>query len=412
MISLSEIQAARERLAGHLIQTPVVYSQTLSRLSGREVFLKLENLQTTGSFKLRGSLNKLQLLPAGAKATGVVAASAGNHAQGVAYAATLAGRPATIVMPQWASLSKQLATEGYGGTVVRHGQTLAEALAKAQELAQTGLIFIHPFDDPQIIAGQGTLGLELAAALPQLDAVLVPVGGGGLAGGVAAALKEVNFKIKVYGVQTQTVPSAQAALAAGRPVPVAGGATLADGINVTCVGQHTFPLLQHYLDGLALVSEAEIADAVLLLLERKKVLSEGAGAVPVAALLHHLAGQDLGRQVALVISGGNMDIPLLERVVQRGLLHAQRLLSLNIVLPDRPGALGRLTTHLGQAGANILHLAHDRLGLDLPLQETRVRLELETLGPDHCRAICAALEEAGYHWQAGLTTDTGGSREP
>jgi len=404
MITLQDIQAARERLAGRIIETPVVYSQTLSRLSGLEVYLKLENLQTTGSFKLRGSLNKLQLLTAAAKTGGVVAASAGNHAQGVAYAATLAGRSATIVMPQWASLSKQLATEGYGGTVLRHGQTLAEALAKARELAQTGLIFIHPFDDPQIIAGQGTLGLELLDALPQVEAVLVPVGGGGLAGGVAAALKEINPKIKVFGVQTQAVPAAQAALAAGRPVAVPGGATLADGINVTCVGEHTFPLLQHYLDGLFLVSEDQVADAVLLLLERKKVLSEGAGAVPVAALLHQMAERKPGRRVALIISGGNMDIPLLERVVQRGLLHSGRLLSLNIVLPDCPGALGRLTTLLGQAGANILHLAHDRLGLDLPLQETRVRIELETLGPEHCREISAALEQAGYRWQAGLTT--------
>lgn len=401
MVTLADIQAARGRLAGQISHTPVIYSQTLSRLSGRQVFLKLENLQITGSFKLRGSLNKLKLLPGAGSPGGVVAASAGNHAQGVALAAALAGRPATIIMPQWASLSKQLATESYGGTVVRHGQTLAAALERAKELAQSGLTFIHPFDDPQIIAGQGTLGLELLTDLPDLDAVIIPVGGGGLAAGVATALKESKPHIRVYGVQSALVPSAQAAFAAGRPVAVPGAPTLADGINVTSLGDHTFPLLHRYLDGLALASEDQIADAVLLLLERKKILSEGAGAVPAAALLHELAAADLGRQVVLVISGGNMDIPLLERVVQRGLLHSRRLLSLNVVLPDSPGSLGRLTTLLGQAGANILHLAHDRLGLDLPLQETRVKIDLETLGASHCQKIVATLTAAGYRVQEG-----------
>jgi threonine dehydratase len=396
MLNLTAIITARERLTGLILRTPVVYSQTLSRMSGHEVFLKLENLQTTGSFKLRGSLNKVKLLPATEQAAGVVAASAGNHAQGVAYAASLAGLPATIVMPQWASLSKQLATEGYGGRVVRHGQTLAEALDYARSLAQTGLTFIHPFDDPQIIAGQGTLGLEILSDLPEVNAVLVPVGGGGLAAGVAVAIKATNPKVKIFGVQSRLVPSAQAAFAAGNPVAVPGAPTLADGINVTCLGQHTFPLLRQYVDGLALVSETEIADAVLLLLEKKKILSEGAGAVPVAALLHSPADLDLGRRVVLIISGGNMDIPLLERVVQRGLLNSHRLLTLSVVLPDSPGSLGQLAGLLGQAGANILHLAHDRLGLDLPLRETRVKMDLETLGPGHCQQIITTLQQAGY----------------
>jgi threonine dehydratase len=395
MLSLADIQAARERLSGLILRTPLVYSKTLSRMSGREIFLKLENLQITGSFKLRGSLNKIKLLPV-EQTAGVVAASAGNHAQGVAYAATLAGLPATIIMPQWASLSKQLATEGYGGRVLRQGQTLAEALDHARKLAQTGLTFIHPFDDPQIIAGQGTLGLEILADLPEVDAVLIPVGGGGLAAGAALAIKSSQPRIKIFGVQSRLVPSAQAAFAAGHPVAVPGAPTLADGINVTCLGQQTFPVLRQHLDGLTLVSETEIADAVLLLLEKKKILSEGAGAVPAAALLQASTGLDLGRRVVLVISGGNMDIPLLERVVQRGLVNSQRLLTLNVVLPDSPGSLGRLTSLLGQAGANILHLAHDRLGLDLPLRETRIKMDLETLGPDHCQQIIATLQQSGY----------------
>jgi threonine dehydratase len=396
MVTLTDIEAARERLSGSIIQTPLVYSKTLSRLSGREIFLKLENLQTTGSFKLRGSLNKIKILTAAGQIAGVVAASAGNHAQGVAYAAALAGLPATIVMPQWASLSKQAATEAYGGKVVRHGQTLTEALEQARSLVETGLTFIHPFDDPEIIAGQGTLGLEIIADMPQVDAVLVPVGGGGLAAGVALAVKAASPRVKMFGIQSRLVPAAEAAFAAGRPVAVTGAPTLADGINVTCLGQYTFPLLRRYLDDLALVSEAEIAEAVLLLLEKKKILSEGAGAVPAAALLHALADRDLGGTVVLIISGGNMDIPLLERVVQRGLVNSQRLLRLIVVLPDSPGSLGKLAGLLGNSGANILHLAHDRLGLDLPLRETRVKLDLETLSPQHCQHIMAALQQAGY----------------
>ena len=396
MLTLADIQGARERLSGLIIPTPLVYSKTLSRLSGREIFLKLENLQTTGSFKLRGSLNKLKLLTAAGQASGVVAASAGNHAQGVAYAAALAGLPVTIIMPQWASLSKQAATEGYGGRVVRHGQTLTEALEYARSLVQTGLTLIHPFDDPEIIAGQGTLGLEIIAALPEPDTVLVPVGGGGLAAGLALAIKSALPRVKIIGVQSRLVPSAQAAFEAGKPVAIAGAPTLADGINVTCLGHHTFPLLRQYLDGLALVSEAEIAEAILLLLEKKKILSEGAGAVPAAALLHSLADHDLGRRVVLVISGGNMDIPLLERVLQRGLVNSNRLLTLVVVLPDSPGSLGKLASLLGRNGANILHLAHDRLGLNLPLRETRVKLDLETLGSGHCQQIIDNLQQAGY----------------
>ncbi|AEB08808.1 threonine ammonia-lyase [Desulfobacca acetoxidans] len=396
MISLSDIQAAQERLSGLIIRTPLVFSQTLSRMYGVRVFLKLENLQTTGSFKLRGSLNKIKLLPNASRTTGVVAASAGNHAQGVAYAASLAGIPATVVMPQWASLSKQLATEGYGGLVLRHGQDLTEALAKAQELADTGLTFIHPYDDPQIIAGQGTLGLEIMADLPEVETILIPVGGGGLAAGVALALKSIKPSVRIIGVQARLTPSAQAARETGRPVPVPSSATLADGINVTCLGQQTFPILQEYLDDLVLVSESEIADAVLLLLEKKKILCEGAGAVPAAALTQVLKDRNLGRRLVLLISGGNIDIPLLERVVQRGLINSHRLLTVRVILPDSPGSLGRLTTLLGQAGANILHLDHDRLGLDLPLKDTRVYLALETKGPQHCQEIRETLADAGY----------------
>ncbi|OPX19221.1 MAG: threonine ammonia-lyase [Desulfobacca sp. 4484_104] len=396
MINLKDIITAQERLRGLVLHTPLIYSQTLNRLAHREIFLKLENLQITGSFKLRGSLNKIKSLAAAGPVTGVVAASAGNHAQGVAYAAWQLGIPATIVMPQWASISKQLATEGYGGQVIRQGPDLATALAQAQELAQTGLTLIHPFDDPEIIAGQGTMGLEILEALPTLDSVVVAVGGGGLASGIAVALKESKPQVRVIGVQAAEVPAARAALDAGQPVSVAAASTLADGINVTRLGEHTFPLLQRYLDELVLVSEAQIAEALLLLLERKKVLAEGAGAVSVAALLGPLKDCDLGNQVVVVISGGNIDIPLVGRVLQWGLIHSQRCLILRVVLPDIPGALGTLSTLLGQLSANILHIYHDRRSPDLPLDQTRVQIDLETRGPKHCQQITEALTKAGY----------------
>lgn len=396
MLSLQDLDAARERLRGLVLHTPLVYSNTFSRIMGGEVFLKLENLQITGSFKLRGSLNKIKLLHAAGSVAGVVAASAGNHAQGVAYAATRLGIPATIVMPEWASISKQLATEGYGGQVIRYGPDLAAAVAKAQELAATGLTLIHPFDDPEVIAGQGTVGLEILAALPEVEMVAVPIGGGGLAAGLALALKEQNPAIQIIGAQASKVPAARAALDAGRPVTVPSAPTLADGINVPRLGDHTFPLIKRYLDDLVLVSETEIADALLVLLEKKKLLAEGAGAVSTAALLGPIQGRARGRRVVLIVSGGNIDISLVERVLQRGLHQSRRLLSLCVILPDVPGSLGKLATLLGQVGANILQIYHDRRSRELPLGYSRVELELESRGPKHCEEIMQTLKTAGY----------------
>ena len=395
-ITIQDIEAARHRQAGVVLRTPLIYSHTLSRASGREVFLKLENLQTTGSFKLRGALNRLTLLKERGEGVRVVAASAGNHGQGVAFAAAQLGLPAAIVMPQGASISKQLATQGYGAEVILHGRDLSQALVRAQALVAQGYIFIHPFDDPEVIAGQGTLGLEIVEDLPGVDTVVLPVGGGGLAAGVAVAIKALKPEVQLIGVQTAQVPSLPAALKAGAPTPVPSRPTLADGINVPQVGRHPFPLLAQHLSEVVLVTEPEIVQALLLLLERKKVLAEGAGAVPVAAFLGPLQGRDLGRQVVLVVSGGNIDIPLLERVVPRALLGRRRLLTLRVALTDYPGSLGRLTTLLGEQGANILHLFHDRLARELPLDHTRVELNLETRGPEHGDAVLAALRSAGY----------------
>jgi threonine dehydratase len=395
-ITVQDIEAARVRQTGVVLRTPLIYSHTLSRTGGREVFLKLENLQTTGSFKLRGAINRLTLLKERAEGTHVVAASAGNHGQGVAFAAAHLNLPATIVMPQGASISKQLATRGYGAEVILHGRDLGEALERAQTLVTQGYTFIHPYDDPAVIAGQGTLGLEIVEDLPGVDTVVLPVGGGGLAAGVAVALKARKPQVRIFGVQTAQVPSLAAALKLGAPTPVPSRPTLADGINVPLVGRHPFPALQQHLSEVVLVTEREIVQALLLLLEGKKVLAEGAGAVAAAAFLGPLANRDLGRQVVLVVSGGNIDIPLLERVVPRALLERRRLLTLRVALPDYPGSLGRLTSLLGEQGANILHLFHDRLASELPLDYTRVELNLETRGPEHGDAVLKALREAGY----------------
>jgi threonine dehydratase len=379
-----------------VLRTPLIYSHTLSRLGGREVYLKLENLQTTGSFKLRGALNRLTLLKERGEGDKVVAASAGNHAQGVAYAAAHLGIPATIVMPEGASISKQMATRGYGAEVILHGQDLSQAVEKARALEAEGYVFIHPYDDPEVIAGQGTLGLEILEDLPEVNTVVVPVGGGGLAAGVTLALKASRPEVLVIGVQAMQVPSLVEAFMKGAPSPVPALPTLADGIRVPLTGRLPFEILKEYLRDLALVEEHEIAQALLFLLEGKKILAEGAGAVAAAALLGPLAGRHLGRQLVLLVSGGNIDMPLLERVVPRVLLEKGRLLCLRVALQDIPGSLGRLTALLGQAGANILHLFHDRLARELPLDYTRVELNLETRGPEHGAAVLKALKEAGY----------------
>ncbi len=394
---LKDIEAARERIKGVVLHTPLIYSHTLSRLSGREVYLKLENLQTTGSFKLRGALNRLTLLKERGEGERVVAASAGNHAQGVAFAAAHLGIPATIVMPQGSSISKQIATQGYGAEVILHGQDLSEALEKARALEAEGYVLIHPYDDLEVMAGQGTLGLEILEDLPEVNTVVVPVGGGGLAAGVTVALKEgrPEPEVLVIGVQSMQVPSLVEAFMKGTPAPVPAQPTLADGIRVPLIGKLPFEILKAHLRDCALVEERDIAQALLFLLEGKKTLAEGAGAVTTAALLGPLAGRWLGR-VVLVVSGGNIDIPLLERVVPRALLEKGRLLTLRVALPDIPGSLGRLTALLGENGANILHLFHDRLARELPLDYTRVELNLETRGPEHGAAVLEALKDAGY----------------
>jgi len=399
MITIADIEAARGRIRDSLFQSPCAYSETFSTLCGNKIFFKLENLQMTGSFKERGALNKILTLTREERERGVVAASAGNHAQGVSYHATRQGIRAQILMPLTTPLIKVVATRGYGAEVVLHGANYDEAYEEAHRRASAaGQTLIHPFDDEAVIAGQGTLGLELIEQNPYLDAVVVPVGGGGLIAGVACAMKETNPKIRVVGVQTARLPSMQAALAAGAPVLVPAATTIADGIAVRRAGVHTLPHVARYVDELVTVDEEEIANAILLLLEREKTVAEGAGAVAAAALVQHKTSLR-GKKVAVVVGGGNIDVNFLSRIIERGLVKDGRLVRLRLHIPDHPGALHRLTGVVAEQRANVLELGHDRAYYGVNLGETAVDVTLETRGPEHIAALCAALAAAGYPFE-------------
>ncbi len=396
MIAAADIHAARGRLAGTIYETPCPYSETLSALTGARVFVKLENLQMTGSFKERGAANLLLQLSPDERRRGVVAASAGNHGLAVAFHAARLGVSAVIVMPEWAPLAKVTAARRRGAEVVLHGDNFDEAYARAREIeAARDLVFVHPFDDPRVIAGQGTIGLELLEQVPGLDAVLVPVGGGGLLGGVALAVKTERPAVQVIGVQAQEVPGMASALAAGTRVTVPAATTIADGIAVRRVGEHTFDLARRHVDQVVTVAEEEIANAILLLLEIEKTVVEGAGAVPLAALANRRVALE-GRTVALVISGGNIDVNVIARIIERGLVKDGRLVRLRVRLRDRPGALARLTALVAEARANVLRIEHDRAFSRAPVGDTEVELTLETSGPPQIEAIKRHLAEAGY----------------
>jgi threonine dehydratase len=365
-------------------------------MAGAEIFLKLESMQKGGSFKVRGALSHVLSHRDRIGPEGIVAASAGNHAQGVALAARLAGVPATVVMPAWASISKQAATRAYGAEVILHGASLEESLDRARELAARGAVLVHAYDDPLVMAGQGTIGLEIREDLPSVDQVIVPVGGGGLIAGIATALRGTKPGVRVTGVQAAACPSAVEALRAGAPVTVDSRPTLADGIRVRRVGDLPFPVIRDQVDRVVLVDEDAIADAMLLLLERKKVLSEGAGAAPLAAVLSGSAGIVPGSRVVLVVSGGNLDIPLLERVIRRGLVRTGRVLHLTATIDDAPGTLAGMLSLIGDAGGNILHIHHGRGDPAIGVTAVRLDLVIETRGPEHSRRIRDTLQTKGY----------------
>jgi threonine dehydratase len=398
MLSLDDIRAARDRLRGSIRLTPAPYSVTLSREAGCALFLKLETLNVTGSFKERGALNRLLLLTAAERARGVVTASAGNHAQGVAYHASSRGIRATICMPQFTPLVKVSATKAWGAEVILYGNNFDEALEEARRRERDdGLVFVHSFDDDAVIAGQGTIGLEVLEQIPDLDAVVVPIGGGGLIGGIACAVKSVNPAIRVVGVQTAALPCMQAALAARHPVLLPGAPTIADGIAVRQAGVRTLELAEKYVDEIVTVDDEEIARAILRLLETQKLLAEGAGAAGVAALLHRKVSLQ-EKNVAVIIGGGNIDVTLLSRIIERGLVKDGRLVRIRVPLPDHPGALNHLTAIFAAERANIVQIVHDRAYFGAHLGEGVVDITVETRGAEHVDELLRQLASAGYRF--------------
>jgi threonine dehydratase len=393
-----EIELARDRIRGVILRTPMIYSDTISKLTGKEVYLKLENLQKTGSFKIRGAYNKLSQLSHSMRKRGVVAASAGNHAQGVAFASSLLGIESTIVMPQGASMAKQMATRSYGGEVILSGQDIDESLAYARKLEKEGKSFVHPFDDEKVIAGQGTIGLEIVEEVPEVEAVVVPIGGGGLISGIATIVKKRRPKAKIIGVQAAHAPSAFQSWKEKKVVEVKVKPTLADGIALRRVGGITFPVIEKKVDEILTVEEDEIASAILLLMERKRVVAEGAGATPLAALLSK-TGRIKRKKIVLVISGGNIDVHLLDRIIEKGLSQTGRVVRIGVILRDIPGALAAISTLVGQQNANILHIIHERAARDIPIGFSKVILVLETRGPAHIREVEKGLKERGYSLQ-------------
>jgi len=396
MLPLAAIRAARDRAVGIVKTTPLDLSATFTGLCGCNIYLKLENLQKTGSFKVRGALNKIQLLSADARARGVVTASAGNHAQGVAYAARRAGVPVTVVMPETAAFSKVAATTGYGADVVLTGRDYAAAYQHATALAaERGATFVHAFDDDEVIAGQGTLGLEVLEQLPELDTVVVPVGGGGLLAGVVSALRGAGSRARIVGVQAAGASSLRPSLLSGARVELTAVDTIADGLATRAIGERPFGIVRGAVDDAVEVSDAEIAAAVLLLLERAKTVAEGAGAAGLAACLAHRLPAG-ATNVVVIISGGNIDTNLLDRIINLGLVAEGRLHRLSTRLEDRPGELQRLVTCIATCRANIHQIVHERARPGLPLTRAAVTLELEARGPDHVAEIERAVIAAGF----------------
>jgi len=395
-VTLQDVQEAKQRIRNFIYLSPAPHSDALSRMTGQQVFLKMDNLQRTGAFKERGALNKILTLSDDEKQRGVIAASAGNHAQAVAFHATGRGIRARIVMPLMTPLVKVSATANFGAEVVLHGANYDEACTEATRMAEAeGMTFLHPFDDDAVIAGQGTIGLELLDQVPELEAVVVPIGGGGLIGGVACAIKESNPKVRVIGVQTERLPSMLRASEAGSPVTVPAEATIADGIAVRRAGDRTLPLVQRYVDEIVTVDEEEIAKAILVLLESEKTLAEGAGAVALASLLQHKTSLD-GQRTAVLVCGGNIDVSLLAKIIERGLVKDGRHTRLRIHLTDRPGSLHQLTRILADARANIVQTSYDRAHYGVNLGDTVIDLTLETRGFAHIAEIAQLLTQGGY----------------
>jgi threonine dehydratase len=395
MVTLADIEAARETIAGHVLHTPMLPAPPLSALTGAEIFVKYENLQVTNSFKERGACVKLAALSADERRRGVIAMSAGNHAQAVAYHARRLAIPATIVMPVTTPFVKVKATEAHGAKVVLHGDTLAEAQARAEAIAgENNLVWVHPYDDPHIIAGQGTIALEMLEEVPGLDVLIVPIGGGGLIAGCAIAARAKKPAIEIVGVECTLYPSMWNATHLREQKPC-GGATLAEGIAVANVGKLTLPVVRELVSDIILVDEPLLERAVNAYLTLQKAMAEGAGAAGLAAML---AGPERfrGRKVGLILCGGNIDPRILASIMVRELERADRIVSFRLTISDNPGILGRIASRLGELGANILSVDHHRLFLDVPAKGAKLDVTMETRGRSHAEEIFRALREEGY----------------
>jgi threonine dehydratase len=397
VVSLAEVEAAQERLRNVIVATPMLPGARLSEDAGGNVFVKAENTQRAGSFKLRGAYNKISQLSDAQRQRGVIAASMGNHAQGVALAARMLGAPAIVVMPEEASLTKITATRRYGAEVILYGQSFDEATAHALALSESeGYTLVHAFDDPAIVAGQGVVGLEILDALPNVGTVIVPIGGGGLIGGIASVIRAKRPEARVIGVQAAGCSSVQASLAAGRPVMLAHARTIADGIAVKRPGEVTLPLIRDLVEEVVTVEEDEIAGAIFYTLQHLRLLVEGAGAVGVAALLAGKIRPRGDEQVCIVLSGGNIDANLLSRVIDQSLARAGRYVVLRTSVPDRPGNLARLSQAVADAGANVVDIHHRRSLWGVPLADTGLELVLEVRDEAHGQEVVATLTAAGY----------------
>jgi len=394
--TVDDVRGARDRIAKYVHVTPLEHSSVFSRMLGNQIFHKLENLQVTGSFKARGGLNALLTLSDEQKSRGVIAASAGNHAQGVAYGAGVAGIGATIVMPMATPLVKLEAVKRLGAEVIRYGESYDESAAHARKLAEeTGAYMVHAFNDPAVIAGQGTIALEILEQLPDVEAVIVPVGGGGLIAGIGLVLKELATRVQIIGVQASGADALARSLAASEIAALDHPATIADGIRVGKPGDITVGIARDVVDQVVTVDDDEIANAVLLMVETDKSVVEGAGATPLAALLHGRIGLR-GKKAVLVVSGGNIDVNVLSRIIDRGLVKTGRLARLRVTLPDQPGSLARITAYLADLEANVLTVSHDRAFYGTRVDETSVEFSLETRGPSHVSRVVEFLGKAGY----------------
>ena len=394
-IGLVDVQKAHHAMYDVIHHTPLDKSVTFSNMAGCDVYLKLENLQKTGSFKLRGAYNKIHSLTPKERAKGVIAASAGNHAQGVAYAARMMETKATIVMPEVAPLAKIIATRGYGAEVLLSGTVYDDAFHRAQELEQeNGKTFIHAFNDYQVIAGQGTVGIEILEELEDVSAIVVPIGGGGLIAGIALAVKELAPHVKIYGVQAQGAPAMYMSKYAHTLKSTPDAVTIADGIAVKAPGDLTFPIVDHYVDDIVVVDDEATASMILMLLERAKLMVEGSGAIALAAILNHKV--PVKGKVVSVVSGGNIDVNFISRIIERGLVKAGRRIKISTQITDRPGLLQQLLTVIASSQANVISVFHDRVEQNVPIGQAVIEISLETRDAQHTEQILQNLRQHGY----------------